>query len=121
MLLNRYFTVASEQAQEDGYLFDLRLLADCEVYKGHFPGNPVSPGVCSLQMIKECAERITGKPLFLRLVNQCRYTALVSPQVCPDLQLHLSVTENGDDYTLTARLFRGETTYLELKAQAVAE
>ena len=121
MLMNSYFTIASHRQQEDGHRFDLRLLPDCEVYQGHFPGQPVSPGVCSLQMIKECAEQLVGKPLMLSLVNQCRYTALVTPQDCPDIQLNLILTENEDHYLLNAKLFRGETVYLELKAQAVAE
>ena len=121
MLLNSYFTIASHRQQEDGHYFDLRLIADCEVYQGHFPGRPVSPGVCSLQMIKECAEQVVGRPLMLPLVNQCRYTALLTPQDCPEIQLHLVLTDQEGSYLLTAKLFRGETTYLELKAQAVAE
>ena len=27
-----------------------------EFFQGHFPNNPVSPGVCNIEMIKECAE-----------------------------------------------------------------
>ena len=119
--MNSFFTIASHQQQEGGHRFDLRLLPDCEVYQGHFPGQPVSPGVCSLQMIKECAEQLVGNPLMLTLVNQCRYTALVTPQDCPDIQLDLSLSENEGQFQLIAKLFRGETVYLELKAQAKAE
>ncbi|MBQ0740088.1 3-hydroxyacyl-ACP dehydratase, partial [Aquimarina celericrescens] len=29
-----------------------------KIFKGHFPGNPVTPGVCMIQIIKELAEGI---------------------------------------------------------------
>ena len=121
MLLNKYFTIASHQHQANSHLFELDLLPDCEVYQGHFPGNPVSPGVCSLQMIKECAESILGKPLFLSHINQCRYTALITPSECPQIQLQLSLSENEGVYQLIASLGRNGNSYLELKAQATAE
>ena len=55
------------------------------LYQGHFPGQPVVPGVCTLQMIKESAEQIVSQPLqyvqiasskFLSAINPVSYTHL---------------------------------------------
>ncbi|MDY2942781.1 MAG: hypothetical protein SOT07_03685 [Paludibacteraceae bacterium] len=54
-MLNYYHILSSEITTDAG-VFRVALNADCEVYQGHFPGEPISPGVCNIQMIKECAE-----------------------------------------------------------------
>ncbi|MFQ7386709.1 MAG: hypothetical protein ACLRM8_02525 [Alistipes sp.] len=38
-------------AQEGHYAFRVRLDASHPVYRGHFPGHPVLPGVCTLQLV----------------------------------------------------------------------
>ena len=44
-------------AQEGHYAFRVRLDASHPVYRGHFPGHPVLPGVCTLQLVRECLNR----------------------------------------------------------------
>lgn len=39
---------------EDRFTFRVRLDAAHPIYAGHFPGNPVLPGVCTLQIVREC-------------------------------------------------------------------
>ncbi len=29
---------------------------DCDIFKGHFPGHPVVPGACMLQIVKDVLE-----------------------------------------------------------------
>ncbi len=53
-----YYHILSSEITADAGVFRVALNADCEVYQGHFPGEPVCPGVCNIQMIKECAEML---------------------------------------------------------------
>ena len=48
-------------AQEGHYAFRVRLDASHPVYRGHFPGHPVLPGVCPLQPDRESLNRGTGR------------------------------------------------------------
>ena len=38
----------------------IRLLPECAIYQGHFPGNPVTPGVCQVGIVEELAGMICG-------------------------------------------------------------
>lgn len=61
---------------------DTMLLHLCEthpVYEGHFPGQPVCPGVMTMQMVRECASRLEGKPLHWKGVKSCRFTGMLYP------------------------------------------
>jgi 3-hydroxyacyl-[acyl-carrier-protein] dehydratase len=96
MLLNYYYSIKNQRTEEDDAWFEVSLLPGCEVYKGHFPGMPVTPGVCNIQMIKECTEALTGERLFLEYIRQCKLTTLITPQQYPELQIRIRLLEKED-------------------------
>ena len=118
MLIKDYYTINEVITREDGViLFQISLRPDCQVYQGHFPGEPVSPGVCNIQMVKECAEQVAGKPLFLANLQQCRLTTLVTPVQHPQVEVMIHLEEKGEAYKLKATIGKGEEVYLDLKAE----
>ena len=41
LLENRYYRITGRKTEGQDTVFRIVLLSDCEVYQGHFPGNPV--------------------------------------------------------------------------------
>jgi len=116
-LLNDYFKIDSCTNEGDDALFDITLLPEYCAYEGHFPGNPVSPGVCNIQMIKECTEQLAGKHLFLGYISQCRLSAVVTPQTTPHLCLRIQLSESEAVYKVKAVVSDGEVTYIDFKGE----
>jgi 3-hydroxyacyl-[acyl-carrier-protein] dehydratase len=116
-LLNDYFRIDGRTAENDETVFRVTLLPEYGVYAGHFPGNPVSPGVCNIQMIKECAGLLAGKPLFLGYISQCRLSAVITPQTTPRLQIRMRLTEADSVYEVRATVCDDTTTYIEFKGE----
>lgn len=50
-----------------------------EIFAGHFPGHPVLPGVCQIQIVKELIEKAVEKRLFLTASNQCKFLQMIEP------------------------------------------
>ncbi len=121
MLIKDYYTVDSVRESEEGTIFSVTLNPDCDIYRGHFPGNPVSPGVCSVRIITECAETMVGKPLILKDIKQCRFTELVSPQTHPHLEVHIALAAEEAAWQISASITCAETVCLTLKGVLVAE
>jgi 3-hydroxyacyl-[acyl-carrier-protein] dehydratase len=116
-LLNEYYSIDSRTVEGDDTLFGITLLPDYCAYEGHFPGNPVSPGVCNIQMIKECAVLLTGKQLFLGTISQCKWSAVMSPQTTPHLQLRMHVNQTEGSYKVNASIYDSATIYIEFKGE----
>lgn len=90
MLLNDFYQIThKEQISEAKYIFHISLNPNHEIFKGHFPGNPVTPGVCMMQIIKDLAESIYNEKLFLKSTSNVKFMALINPEVNPDLKLEL--------------------------------
>jgi len=118
LLKDKFFTVLHEEkvtANDAVYLCELK--PDCDVYNGHFPGKPVSPGVCNIEMIRECTEMLVGRDLKIDTIKQCRLTAVASPSVCPKVDVKVSVAqiEGTDNYNVIASISDAERPYMELK------
>lgn len=124
-MIKDFYKVDSVTRHDDGAVYRVSLNPDCEVYKGHFPGNPVSPGVCGIQMIRECAEMECSahgiaRKLMIREVQQCKFTSLISPVACLQVDVSISVSEDASgEILLKSSVVREGTVCLTLKAICV--
>lgn len=91
-----------EITASNGTEFNITMMACHCVYQGHFPGNPITPGVMTLKMIRECVETITKKPLRYTSIKNCRYVALVRPN--DKLLLSTTTEHNNGTIALKATL-----------------
>lgn len=118
MNLKNYFNILESEISQGNGLFTIALNPDCDVYKGHFPKKPISPGVCNINMIKECTEKVLGEKLLLNNLKQCRLTALVTPLEQPTLELSISTLPiDAENYKVDAKLYKEEKIFMELKAE----
>lgn len=117
LLENNYYQILTETVTPDRQegRFSLRLLPDCDVYRGHFPGRPVCPGVCHIETIKECAMRLTGKKLSIGFIKKCRFPALATLSVCPEIVVTVSTCPTETGYSVTAQINDSEKTYATFK------
>lgn len=118
-LANNYYRILGTAMQTDGSaVFRIALLPDCDVYRGHFPGRPVCPGVCQVEMARQCAGRLAEHPLLIRRIVSCRFLTLATPDACPELDLAVVLQPAGEGtWTAIARLYDREHTYMELKGE----
>jgi 3-hydroxyacyl-[acyl-carrier-protein] dehydratase len=98
MLLKDFYKVISiENSAENKYLALIHINAEHEVFKGHFPGNPIMPGVCMMQIIKELTEEISKNSLFMQSLSNVKFMALINPFNTPELRLELDISLTDTD------------------------
>ena len=118
LLENKFYRVLSEERGEGlSAKYRVAILPECNVYDGHFPGDPVCPGVCNIETIKECAILLCGEQLRYSTIKQCRLTALATPTVCPEVDVQVNLSPSGEGYTLRATIADDRQTYMILKGQ----
>lgn len=60
--------------------FNIVLNPDNLIYKAHFPGQPVTPGVCILQMVSELLSVQEGKQLYIKSIKNAKFTRMMLPE-----------------------------------------
>lgn len=81
------------------------------IFEGHFPGQPVVPGVCMLQLIKEVAETALNRSLFLCKASQIKYLQVLVPGYKKRVSLQI---EWKADLAFNAALKEGEQTIMKM-------
>ena len=49
------------------------------IYKAHFPGNPITPGVCIVGVVAELAQKLTEQRLVLRAIKNVKFVDIIRP------------------------------------------
>jgi 3-hydroxyacyl-[acyl-carrier-protein] dehydratase len=116
MLLHSFFNITDIQHGEK-YSIQIDLNPDHEIYKGHFPGNPVTPGVCLTQMVKETVEKITNKKLTMVTGDNLKFTAVLNPVINPKVKMTLALkTKDNGILQADSTISSGEVSFFSIKA-----
>jgi len=60
-----------------------------KIFEGHFPGQPVLPGACMLQITRELLETFLEKTLQLVQADDIRFSAMVDPITNKELRFSI--------------------------------
>ncbi len=98
MLMNNFYTVPSFEvsSSKDKVTARISLNSEHAVFEGHFPGNPILPGVCTVQIALELLEKLTGRELRLANAGNIKYLGFVNPLTMPDLIFELAIAQAGE-------------------------
>ena len=74
----------------------VRLNASHTIYQAHFPGNPITPGVCIVQMISELLQNRLGRQLQLSRIANLKFVSVISPVTTPDVSIKFASVQSND-------------------------
>ena len=117
MLIEGLYKVDELNHSEGVITAKITLDASHEIFKGHFPGNPIMPGVCMMQIIKELTEEVLEKELLLQTSTNIKFMAKINPETNPNLVLNISYSEEDCIVKLKNTTFFEETLALKLNAK----
>ena len=116
MLIEGLYTTETFDKNEEGISAQIKLNPKHEIFKGHFPGKPIMPGVCMIQIIKELTERSLGQDLFLSVASNVKFMAIINPETDPILLIDINLSEMDGLFKVKSTTIFGETVALKLNA-----
>lgn len=92
MLQNNFYTITEFSDISGRIDASITIDANHKIFEGHFPGQPVLPGVCMMQIFKELLEKATAQKLFLYQVDSSKFLSMVDPAKTPHLIFTIEYT-----------------------------
>lgn len=115
ILKNDFYSIQSLQQEDGAIKSSVELNQFNAIFQGHFPGQPVVPGVCMVQIIKEILETAIGKSLQLKAADHIKFLSMVNPQESTGLQAVISYAPAEEKINVTATLAKTEIICLKMK------
>jgi len=127
LLRNNFYTVLSADEtgsknveSKDGkqLIYTIKLDENHPVYKGHFPGNPVVPGVCQVQIIGELFSEIIGKEASLIRSDNIKFMNMIDPRLNPVLNITIIYCGREENlWDVTSTISGKDLLFLKFKGK----
>lgn len=116
ILLGDFYTIKNLTTVDSAVNAELELNASHKIYEGHFPGQPVTPGVCMMQMVKEIIETVLQRETRLVRASEMKFLLMIIPgeNNIINAQIKYSIDENEGIHVIAA-LLKDNTTYFKFK------
>ncbi len=69
---------------------------DSPALKGHFPGQPILPGMYLLQMVKQVFSRVLERPIFMPRAKEMKFIKLISCSSDANIEIVISYSFNEE-------------------------
>ena len=116
MLIPHFYSVKEFNFTDNQLKAIIELNPAHDVFKGHFPNNPVTPGVCMLQIFKELSEKGLNKKLFIKECSNVKFMALINPETHSVLDITIAVNETEEGFKIKASATFETTTALKVSS-----
>ncbi len=117
MVIKDLYTYRLKGREENQIDATLAINLNHPLYLGHFPGFPVTPGVCQVLMVKEILENELDVNLLLTKARQIKFTAVHEPGSDAEIDASISFADAGDQLDVTARLNCEKKVFLKFKGE----
>ena len=115
----QFFTLEAGEKNGNSATYRCRLHPEAPVFKAHFPGFPVLPGVLTLKMVVDAinaSQFFSTQMLTMQSIGNAKYLAVVNPQETQEVEISvaLKAEKNADEpavFQFKATVQNGETRF----------
>ena len=100
---NNLYKIISKEEVNSIFNYTVELNPSCVIYQAHFPGEPITPGVCIVQIGKEVIEDLlleqssASRRLEIIKAKNIKFLSVISPNETPILTYQVRKLGFSDD------------------------
>ncbi len=103
---NSEISVIKKNSQKIYAVF--QFIKGLDLFKGHFPGNPILPGIFQIEMVKYALEKSFDNRLHIKSVKKTKFSNLIRAEESIMIDITINHEENGV-FNVKAILRAGDT------------
>ena len=116
ILLNDFYSIIHQESAAGSVKAKLSINKTHKIFHGHFPGLPVVPGVCMVQMVREILEVSLDKTLKIETADNIKFLSVIDPRQHGEVSASIDYTEADNAFSINATLFADQLIFLKLRA-----
>jgi len=121
LLLNDLYIIQSQTESENQILVSIKLIAGHAIFKGHFPGQPVLPGVCMMEMVTEIMEEYLQRPFRISSGPLIKFLRMIDPNKNPVIHFEIKYRSYPAGIDTHGKIFSGEEIFMKFQLNLIPE
>ena len=118
----KLYTIVTMEGKGEILNASVLIMRDHPVFDGHFPGNPVLPGVCTLQIAGELLSKYLDQKLILIKSDNIKFMSLVIPTGNTILNYEISLSQQLENVlSVKCAVTSNEVDVLKMKGSYLCQ
>ena len=118
MFQDHLFSIVSEHKTDSQADFTIRLNGNNPIYKGHFPNEAITPGVCLIQMAVDLFSQTMKQPYHLAKAKNVKFLQIIRPNEHPEIHYRLTWEKTEDElFAVKVLIDDGVVTFSKMSLQ----
>lgn len=114
-LLDSLYSIVDEVVSEVEHSYTIKLNPEHFIYAAHFPGEPITPGVCIMQIAQELLQLHVGHPIEISSVKNIKFLHIISPLETPVVSYSLQkIVCDGGEVKAQVSVLSNEVVFAKL-------
>lgn len=115
MLLDKFYTLQTARQENGAVNAAISFHRSHPIFDGHFPGHPVVPGVCMIQIVREIMEKETASRLKIATGENIKFLAVINPDENKEVDVAITFSPSEKGFAINATILSGEVTFFKFK------
>ena len=118
---NEYFldliTFDKLEQNDSGYTLPFSINNESEVFEGHFPNQPILPGVVMIELVQRAVEQVLSFKLEVKSAGTFKFLKMIDPIVLSSANLIFSIIVKEDSWRVKAQIKNNDDIYFKADVQ----
>ena len=115
MLLQDFFKIIKTDITQNEALTELALNPQHAIFQGHFPGYPITPGVCVTQMAVDLFSLIQQQEFVMMSAKSIKFLQIIKPEEHPRVHYRMNWEPiDEQQYRLKAVVYHEDTIFAKI-------
>ena len=120
ILKDNFYTINELEFVENKIQASIKIDSNHSIFEGHFPNNPITPGVVEMGIVKEIVSEGIQKTLKMSKMSNCKFLAILNPLTSSEVNVKIDVLEHENNrIRISAQILDQQTVYLKIGAEYI--
>ena len=120
ILKDNFYTINELEFVDNKIHASIKIDSNHSIFEGHFPNNPITPGVVEMEIVKEIVSEGIKKTLKMSKMSNCKFLAILNPLNSSEVNVKIDVLEQENNrIRISAQILDQQTVYLKISAEYI--
>ncbi len=117
MFLNNFYKISDIHISDDSVNAVISFNTDHAIFKGHFPGQPIVPGVCLIHILKGTMSTYKKRDLLLTEGSNIKFLNIIDPRENPTVILKCKYSIDNNMLLVSAEIYHEDELFFKFKGK----